>query len=138
MSLFFVIPLAFLVVFPVIWCGVVWLVGRFGWHTLAAAYATDAPATGETFRFQSGRVGASSYSGVLTVSIEPDGLRLDVMALYRPGHPPVLIPWDEVLDITPRKGLFGTAYALTPAAPDAVTVTLPERVIQSIRDRTAT
>ena len=131
------IPLAFAVVFPAFWCGVVWLIGRVGWARLARHYETDAPRIGPTFRWESGRVGASAYSGVLTVSVEPDGLRLAVMPLFRPGHPPVLIPWEEIRAIRPRRVLWHTSYALDTAPPEPVTVHLSRRVVEAIREEGA-
>ena len=127
------VPIA-LVVVPAVWCGVVWLIGQAGWRTLARAYATDLPASGRTFRFQSGRIGHASYNGVLTISVEPEGIRLAVAAPFRPGHPPVLIPWDEISDIEPRKVLWHKSYAVKPADSGAVTVGLPGRVVEAIRD----
>ena len=131
------IPLAVLVVFPAFWCGVVWLIGQFGWRRLAEAYGTDAPITGRTFRMTSASIGAANYGNSLTISIEPDGLRIAPLFLFRPGHPPVLIPWDEVEDIRPRKVLWHTSYALDTATPKPVTIRLPERIIEAIRDELA-
>ena len=127
-----VVPL-FLAAFPLFWAAVCWLIARAGWARLAGAYRAETRPTGKTFRMVSGRVGAANYSGVLTVSVEPGGLRLAVMAPFRPGHPPLLFPWDEVRDIRPHKVLWHTSYALD-VGPEAVTVQLPERVVEAIRE----
>ncbi len=128
------LPFVFLVAFPALWCGVAWLLSRLGWARLAASYETDAPRTGRTFRFVSGTVGLTSYNNALTVSIEPDGLRLAVPFLFRVGHPPLLLPWDEIRSIEPHTVLWHTAYKLTLTAPTAATVRLPQRVIEAVRD----
>lgn len=70
----------------------------------------------------------------MTVSVEPDGLRLAVMALFRPGHPPVLIPWAEIPDVRPRKVLWVTQYVLDVGEPRVTTVALPEHVVQAIAE----
>jgi len=132
--LFALIPLAVLVAVPAFWCGVVWVISQFGWGRLAKAYATDLPRTGRTFRFVSGAIGMSNYSNALTVSIEPEGLRLAVPFLFRVGHPPLLLPWDEIQSIERQKVLWHTSYAIRPAAEGATTIRLPERVIVAIRD----
>jgi hypothetical protein len=129
--------LAFLVVFPAFWSGVVWLVGQVGWRRLARDYETDAPITGRTFRMASASIGWATYSNTLTISIEPGGLRLAPMLLFRPGHPPVLIPWDDIEGIRPQTLLWHTSYALDVAASQPLTVRVPERVVRAIRDELA-
>jgi len=36
------------------------------------------------------------YSGVVRVTAAEDALYLSVLALFRAGHPPLRIPWDEI------------------------------------------
>jgi hypothetical protein len=83
------------------WCAVVMLIARFGWRRLAAAYPGDrAIYEGPRFRMQS--VGLKrwvSYSGCVTFTVERDGLLMEVLWLFRPGHAPVFLPWSE-LDVT--------------------------------------
>ena len=43
-----------------------------------------------------GSVHLARYNGVLTVGVNPAGLYLAVMPLFRPGHPPLFIPWPDV------------------------------------------
>lgn len=68
------------------------------WAWLAKWYRFDGvvPITTETHTFVSGFIGRSRYGGVLTVASLPEGLYLSVMPLFRPGHPPLLIPWGDV------------------------------------------
>ena len=130
-------PFAVVAVFPAFWWGVLWLVSRAGWRRLAESYRTDVPATGRTFRMTSGAIGRASYSHTLTVSIEPDGLRIAVLFPFRPHHPPLLIPWDEIQDVRPRTILGHTSYALDTAAPKPVTIRLTDRVVEAIREEGA-
>jgi hypothetical protein len=76
----------------------------------------------------------SSYSNVLTVSIEPEGLRLAVMVLFRVGHPPVLIPWGELLNVRKSASLWTPLYAFETEQASNVTIRLPERIIEGIID----
>ena len=120
--------------FAAFWSGVVLLIGRFGWHMLAGAYRTDAPASGRQIRLVTGRIGLSNYSGILNVSIEPDGLRLSVMSMFRPGHPPLLIPWEDITEIDVRSQVLGTSYELNIGEPWVATIALPGRVIDAIAE----
>lgn len=125
------IVLGALVVFSAFWSGVVWLIARMGWSRLAEFYETDLEPTGRRFYVGQARVGISGYSNVLRVHVEPEGLRLSVMPLFRPGHPPLLIPWDEITDIRAKRQLVGRAYALDIG--DLPTVTLPASVVEAIQ-----
>ncbi|MEO0558494.1 MAG: hypothetical protein AAF170_09950 [Bacteroidota bacterium] len=131
------IVLLVLAVFPLFWSGVCIVIGMMGWSRLAAAYRTEAEATGETFRLVTGMVGLSSYRSVLTVSLEPEGLRLAVMPLFRPGHPPLLLPWGDLLNVRKSTVLFSTAYAFETEQGGHVTIRLPERVAEAIADAAA-
>ena len=130
----FWIVLLFVAAFPLFWSGVCLLISKMGWSRLAAAYRTEAGITGETFRSVTGTVGVSSYRNVLTVSLEPDGLRLSVMVLFRPGHPPLLIPWGHLLNVRKTAVLFRTAYAFETERGGTVTIRLPERIAEAIVD----
>ena len=39
---------------------------------------------------------SGGYGNCLTVGSSPHGLYLAMMLLFRFGHPPLLIPWDEI------------------------------------------
>lgn len=108
------IPVLFLLVFPLFWSGIVLLVGTLGgWRRLAAAYpATGAEAT-TTWRFRGGRMGFMNYKGVLDVGVSDAGLHLGVFLPFRVGHPPILVPWDQV-EVGPDKSRwFSTAVPLS-------------------------
>lgn len=84
--------------FAVFWMLIVWLISAAGgWRSLAAHYRSDLPFTGRTWRFRSGLMGGMArYNGLLTVGVNPAGLYLAVMPLFRIGHPPLFIPWSDV------------------------------------------
>lgn len=128
------IPLAFLVVFPLFWSGVVWIIAQMGWARFARHYQTDAPPTSRRFRFTSGAVGLSNYNSALHVAIEPEGLHLSVPLPFRPGHPPLLIPWEDIVDVRKRSVLWMTSYALQIGTPHVGTVSVQEKVLQAIRE----
>ena len=87
----------FLIVFPLFWCGVVYLTSLIGgWMRLANHYRYDGNFQGQQWSFQGARIGLSSYSGVLTVGANWEGLYLKTMFLFRCGHPPLFIPWHDL------------------------------------------
>ena len=94
--------LPFVLVFPVffvaLWCGIIYLISQIsGWALLARRFRSTSPFTGPTWRWQSCRMRWSShYGNCLTVGSDPTGLFLDILFLFRIGHPPLLIPWAEV------------------------------------------
>ena len=96
------IVIVFLIVFPLFWSGIVYMISRLGgWSDLAKRYATQEPFSGTTFQMQSVTIGIlGNYRSVVTIGASDDGLYLNPLVFYRPGHPPLLIPWD---DIEPRQ-----------------------------------
>lgn len=50
----------------------------------------------DQFRWRSGRFGWGGYSGVLTFTVSDHDLGISVLFLYRVGHPPLKIPFDEI------------------------------------------
>ncbi|MEM7427713.1 MAG: hypothetical protein AAF441_16595 [Pseudomonadota bacterium] len=88
----------FLIVFPLFWMAITWLVSTVGgWSVLAEQYPASEPLTGETFSWRSVRLGFfGSYSNCMRVTISGRGLYLQPLFVYRFGHRPVFIPWEAV------------------------------------------
>lgn len=84
-------------VFPFWMCFVFFALSKLsGWSKLAAKYgAADRP-IGETFDFQSGKVGQVNCRGVLTIIVNAEGLYLETVPIF---HPPLFIPWRELHDL---------------------------------------
>jgi hypothetical protein len=112
-------PLLFVAGFAAIWIAVVALISiAGGWHALARRYAArDLPTgTGESFRFASLSIGRgklpANYGGVIFARLGPRGLHLSVFPVFRPMHPPLLIPWSAVAEATREKFLWQSFVAL--------------------------
>jgi hypothetical protein len=94
----------FVALFAVVWFVVLNLIARFGgWTRLAAAYSCREPFQGYQKRFSSGTLLGGmflgmpcDYNGCLTVGANGDGLYLALLPPFRPGHPPLFVPWSEV------------------------------------------
>jgi hypothetical protein len=68
-----------------------------GWRQLAGSYRARALFSGKKF-YACGarlRVGMGN-NNVFTVGADPEGMYVSVFALFRPGHPPLFIPWEDV------------------------------------------
>jgi hypothetical protein len=108
----FFVPLAFLLVFPVMWIGVVWLISRFGWAELANFWRTTETSTGMPFSSASGRIGGARYNHVLQIWLDDQGLFLEPIWLFRIGHERLLIPWEDVLSMKPSQILWQSGVRL--------------------------
>lgn len=104
------------------WVVLVSAVGAlFGWGRLARRYRAATPFRGTVRRFRSAHIGLSNYGGVLSIGTNADGLHLAVFPLFRPGHPPLFIPWADV-SATPVRTWLGPVLDLRFAQAPRVSV----------------
>jgi hypothetical protein len=122
---------AILVGFAAFWTVLCFVLSRFGWATLAREYPDRLPVSGKSWRMRSGRVGPNNYSGCLNLTANPEGLRLAVFFLFRPGHAPVFIPWGD-MRVSHERFWFLRMVRLTLARCPSVPVLLQEAVVEQI------
>jgi hypothetical protein len=122
----------FIVIFPLFWCFVVWMLSRFsGWHRLALRYPSgNRPVTGARHAGVTGMVGGVSYRSVLTLHFESDGFFLEVMVLFRIGQPRLFIPWSEITERKPFPMLWWNATRLTVGRPEVGKIRLPADLVE--------
>ena len=91
--------------FVAFWILLSLLIGAMGgWSALARSYRTELPFTGKMWHMRSARMGwLTRYSGVLTVGVNAAGLYLAVLPLFRVGHPPLFVPWPDVIVTSERR-----------------------------------
>ena len=118
-TLIILIPMMFLLIFPLFWCAVVFLISRFAWARYASEFRTDRgqPSGGEVAKFQALRFGplffGANYNNVVTIAATDKGLFLaPSIFLFRPGHRDLLIPWGKIDRITPGSFLWFTTNQL--------------------------
>ena len=95
--------------FAAIWLGILFLVSRFGgWNRLYKCYKFpfNAQKPFKVKKFQSIQLGLSNYNGVMTLSLYPEGLGMEVMILFRFQHPKILIPWKNIKLKEKSKNIF--------------------------------
>jgi hypothetical protein len=95
-----------IVAFGLFWVFIVWLIAQLGgWSKLADVYPARIPFNETCWSIQSGRFRwGTNYSGILRVCADNQALHLSVFPLFRPGNPPLSIPWE---DITTKPRTFG-------------------------------
>lgn len=88
----------FVVYFIALWCFVCYSLSWIGgWHALAQRYRFEQDFVGEQWRFRSGKMRwIASFGNCLTLGANSSGLYLAVLFLFRPGQPPLFIPWSEI------------------------------------------
>ncbi|MCX7844976.1 MAG: hypothetical protein N2507_06620, partial [Candidatus Bipolaricaulota bacterium] len=99
--------LLFLALAPAIWLLILRLAAQLsGWTRMSPRFGSPGPfaAVGEPVRFASAQIGWGNYNGVLHVRVSPSGLYLAPILLFRPFHPPLFLPWGELVVLPGRRG----------------------------------
>jgi|RhiMethySRZTD1v2_1073278.scaffolds.fasta_scaffold08901_11 hypothetical protein len=130
-AIFFGVLLLALGAIPALWCAIVFLVSRIGgWGALSTRPPAPEPVEGRAFRYQSGSVGLMSYRNCLHIKVAPEGLHLSLPFFFRPGHPPLLLPWAELRD-RQQGSLFSYKYVQFQAGPKGVRLRIPAKVMEA-------
>jgi hypothetical protein len=79
------------------------------------------------------------YSGVLRMTAGYDGLSISVLILFRVAHPPLFIPWDEIV-FSRSSFLWWRYVVLTLGRQENIPMRISERMARNlgILDRLAT
>lgn len=116
------------------WCLVCWLLGQIsGWNQLAKRYRNTEPSDGYARYMASGSVGLVNYSNCLNLRSSSDGLSLSVFPIFRPGHPPVLILWDDLNNPTVRSFLWLRSVKLDVGSPRITSLTLSNKDFENLQ-----
>ncbi len=130
--------LLFPVVFAGMWCGICLVLARLGgWSRLAARFPAQAPPGGTRFSMQSARIGLVNYNGCLTIHTSPEGLHLAIWALWRLGHPPILVPRDAIGTVKPGRFLWWKFVDFKVFTPQPVKVRIAASVWEASSGRAA-
>jgi hypothetical protein len=125
-----------IVLFPLamagLWISILHLIAAVsGWRALARAYASTRPFRGRTFGGVNGWVGMMGYGWSLTVGADAEGLHMSVMRPFRPGQPPLLVPWTD-LRVEAGSTFFGPVADLRTSRVPRIRVRLPDRVVRNL------
>lgn len=124
---------AVLIAFPLFWVGLIWLIGAFGWRAVAEHYPDKPSMSGQLWRWRSLQIErGAAYNNGVTIAADSSGIRFSVPIVFRPGHPPMFIPWSD-LTITRDRRWYGAVVRLEARkAPRAIV--LPQRLADRIAE----
>jgi hypothetical protein len=114
-----------------IWCGACLLLSLGGWSKLACDYTTDLIPVRYTHRWQSCRIGATRYGGCVHFGVIERGVFITAFWLFRPGHPPLFIPWTELLALDRNEAIGKSRFRC--GSTSTVKVSLPTTVVDARR-----
>ena len=104
-----------------------------GWLALARIYRATQPFEGERWYFQSAKFRfTSGYKQVLTIGANTEGLFLSVLFLFRVGHPPLFMPWQDI-STRPTKFLWFQMYQFEFRQAPSVSLRLKENLGENIQ-----
>lgn len=89
-----------------------------GWRGYASRHrGPDAfPAGVRTFAGQSimigGKIAPANYRNVVSVGLGGEGIHLRMSSFFRAFHPPLLVPWDAVQNVSQNQAIVGSYTAV--------------------------
>jgi hypothetical protein len=130
-NLWFYIPIYFVC----LWSGVSLMVSLIGgWFELGRAYRAVTPFRGNRWHLQDACLRfLTSYRGALTVGANAEGFYASVFPLFRIGHPPLFIPWQDV-SVRPDKCLWVRVYEFKFRQVPTVRFRLREKIGKKIQE----
>jgi hypothetical protein len=128
-------PLAFIPLIFFFWCAVSFLIAAVsGWMDLVQRFRLSSTFAGSTWSFQSASMRwMSRYRSCLNVGADPSGLQLSMFFLFRPGHPPLFIPWSEITVARRWKFLFIPQVKLLLGREEQIPFVISETLADRIR-----
>lgn len=134
----FGIVAAFLIIFPLFWIFVVWLISHLsGWQKLAKRYPATLPPQGRHMGGQTLAIGYSRYRNTMEMVANPTGIWMQPMWLFRAGHKPVFIPWGEFNNPQPTTWRWQNLMHYDVGLPKVATIALPIPVLEKTESATS-
>ena len=140
MDVLTILPSLLLLLVPLMWVGISVLTSRLcGWTRLAESYRYLGAFTGHQWKRRTAFLrGGMGIKGALHLGVCDEGLHLAVMALFRIGYPPLLVPWGDISKST--KTQLGVSYTelrfqKCPAIPFSIRTSLAEEFDKALGDR---
>jgi hypothetical protein len=130
--------LLFAFFFLAVWVAASLLVSLLGgWNWLAQRYRYAGTFTGTQWSFRSGQMRwFTNYNNCLTVGASPEGLFLSILFLFRPGHPPLLIPWQDISVSANKRSILwlGSYVEMRLGGPFGVRFRIRARLADQLRE----
>jgi hypothetical protein len=103
-----------------------------GFPQLVKHYGLRSPFVGQKWSWQSTAIGWMSYRSCITLGVNATGLYIAPWAIFRAGHPPILIPWSELQVDRPQWWWLMRMYPLRTNACPNVVIRFPQRLFQQL------
>ena len=134
MEMTFQNPLFFVFYFICLWIAISCILSAIGgWFELGRAYRAVKPFQGNRWHFQDAYLRLlTSYKGSVTVGANAEGLYTSVFLLFRIGHPPLFIPWEDI-SVRPGKCLWVRVYKFEFRQVSSVRLQLKEKLGKKIQ-----
>jgi hypothetical protein len=104
-----------------------------GWTAIARQYPATGTPSGKSFWFQSGRFNWCDYNGCMTIRITDDGLRLSLPIPFRPGHPPIFLPWSALNVVEVCDRWYGRYVVVEVGSPSITRIRLPLKIMEQAK-----
>jgi hypothetical protein len=136
-DILFSTPYIFPIFFIAMWFGVGYLVSFMsGWFALSKRFRKQSEPYGETrsagpFFYTVYTRFWTHYSSVIGMTAAKDALYLSVLFLFRVGHPPLRIPWDEI-QLSRTKYFWRSYVVLTLGREEQIPFRISERMARNL------
>lgn len=123
----------FVFAFPLLWLLVLWvLASASGWSDLSRHYRCNQKIAKNWRGLQNVYVGAIAYGGLIAVACD-EGIHLQVLLPFRPFHPALLVPWQDIRYDGKSRILLRRYITLRAGRTSAVSLRVPIGVIDDSR-----
>jgi len=113
------IALIILPVFGCVWLLIVAVIAQTGWTILARRFRHDRrmPFEADRYQWRSLTIGQgpnrARYSHCVNIWVDDEAVYLRTPLFFRPFHPRLRLPWQEVVSVEPQSGFMYEAYEMT-------------------------
>jgi hypothetical protein len=129
-------PIFFAIFFCVVWAMASFVISMAsGWNVLSKRfYCAKGTFHGETRTFQSARMGfLTNYGSCLRIGADKSGLYMSIFPIFRLGHPPLLIPWEEITICPGETGLIFKQRTFTLGRQEAISLRISASLVASLQ-----
>jgi hypothetical protein len=123
-----------------LWIGGFWILINHlialasGWKKLSNRFRLQQTYSGPTWKWQSALMRRfAAYNNCLIVGADQMGLFLSIMVFFRPGHPALFIPWNEVT-VTRTDGILTDLVEITLGHSEQVPFKIRGSLASKLRD----
>lgn len=130
----FVITILGFPAFACLWIFITFVLSQSAWAKLAKHFKFDGPFEGTRIGVTiSARINEVSYSNVLIMKCNAQGLYLYTVVMFKLFHPPILIPYSAIVRVTEKKFLFSRSHVLTIGNPVIATMMVNHKTLTEMQ-----